>query len=152
MDKTDISILQELKEDGRASYSDIAEKLGIATSTVTGRVQKLKKKGIIEGFRPSIDYEKLGFELSAMIEIKAESERIPSLAEELKQNERVMSFFEVTGQTDMILVTRFKDREEINSFLKEIQAIKGIESTETHVILTEPKLEDNMDLEKVLEK
>lgn len=150
IDSTDVEILEELRKDGRASFSDIAEKLGLATSTVSTRVDMLEERGVLENFRPMIDYEKLGFDLSAMIDIKADSERIPDLAEELKHNERVMSFFEVTGETDMILVTRFEDREDMNSFLKELQSIQGIRSTETHVILTEPKLEDNMDLEKVL--
>jgi len=150
VDQTDVDILEELRKDGRASFSDIGEKLGLATSTVSSRVAMLEEKGILENFRPVINYEKLGFELSAMIDIRADSERIPDLAEELKKNERVMSFFEVTGETDMILVTRFEDREDMNKFLKELQSIEGIQTTETHVILTEPKLEDNMDLEKVL--
>ena len=150
VDQTDVEILEELRKDGRASFSDIGEKLGLATSTVSSRVAMLEEKGILENFRPVINYEKLGFELSAMIDIRADSERIPDLAEELKKNERVMSFFEVTGETDMILVTRFEDREDMNNFLKELQSIEGIQTTETHVILTEPKLEDNMDLEKVL--
>lgn len=150
LDRTDTEILEELRKDGRASFSDIGEKLGLATSTVSSRVAMLQENGILENFRPVINYEKLGFDLSAMIDIRADSERIPDLADDLKDNERVMSFFEVTGETDMILVTRFEDREGMNSFLKELQSIKGIQSTETHVILTEPKLEDNMDLEKVL--
>jgi len=47
----------------------------------------------------------------------------------------------------MILITRFLDREDMNSFIKSLQKIEGIKSTETNVILTEPKLEDNMSLD-----
>lgn len=152
LDNTDLRILDKLKEDGRANFSDIAKELDIATSTVTGRVQKMKEEKIITGFKPSLDYEKLGFELTAMIAVKAESEKVEETAEELKSRTRVISFFEVTGKTDMILISRFIDREDINNFLKEIQKIPGIKSTETNVILTEPKLEDNMDLKKILEE
>lgn len=152
IDETDLEIIDELKKDGRASFSDIAEKLGIATSTVTGRFQKLEEKGVITGFSPKIDYEKLGFELTAMIDIKAESGKIIETAENLESNTRVISFFEVTGDTDMIIVSRFLDREDMNSFIKELQQEEGIESTETNVILTQPKLEDNMNLKKILEE
>lgn len=152
IDDTDLEIIEELKKDGRASFSDIADELGIATSTVTGRFQKLEERGVITGFNPKIDYEKLGFELMAMIDIKAESSKILETAEELECNTRVISFFEVTGGTDMIIVSRFLDRQDMNSFIKKLQQKEGIKSTETNVILTEPKLEDNMDLKEILEE
>jgi len=152
IDDTDLEIIEELKNDGRASFSDIADKLGLATSTVTGRFQKLEENGVITGFSPKIDYEKLGFELTAMIDIKAEANRIVETVEELESKTRVISFFEVTGDTDMIIVCRFLDREDMNSFLKELQQTEGIKSTETNVILTEPKLEDNMELKKLLKE
>lgn len=146
IDETDLRILDELRKDGRASFSNIADKLGIATSTVTGRVQKLEDKDIITGYKPEIDYENLGFELTAMIAIKAEAEKIEDTAEKLESNKRVLSFFEVTGKTDMIVVSRFIDREDMNAFLKELQQTDGVRSTETNVILTPPKLEDNLNL------
>lgn len=146
IDGTDLQIIEELKKDGRASFSDIAEKLDLATSTVTARFQKLEEKGIITGFRPVIDYEELGFELTSMIGIKARSEKTKDVVREVKSNDRVISFFEVTGETDMVLITRFLDRQDMNSFIKSLQKIDGIKSTETNVILTEPKLEDNMNL------
>lgn len=149
IDETDLKMLEELKKDGRASYSDMADKLGIATSTVTKRIQKLKQKQIITGFKPIIDYEKLGFKLTAMINIKAEPEKIIETSEKLKNHERVISFFEVTGKKDMVVITRFADRKHMNDFLKQLQQTEGIKSTETNVILTEPKLEDNMDLQRL---
>lgn len=152
IDETDLEILKHLRKDGRASFSEIADKLNLATSTVTGRVQKMEEKEVITGFRPVIDYEELGFKLTAMIAIKADSDRIVDTADKLQKNERVISFFEVTGDTDMIVVSRFIDREDMNSFLKNLQSTSGIRSTETNVILTTPKLEDNMDLEKIFEE
>lgn len=149
VDETDLKILDELRRDGRASFSDIAEKLGIATSTVTGRVQKMEENGVITGYKPEIDYENLGFELTSMIAIKAEAEKIEDTAEKLESNKRVLSFFEVTGKTDMIVVSRFIDREDMNAFLKELQQTDGVRSTETNVILTPPKLEDNMNLREL---
>lgn len=152
IDDTDLDIIDLLKKDGRASFSDIADELGLATSTVAGRVQKLQEKEIITGFNPSIDYEKLGFELTAMIAIKAEADKIVETAEKLESNERVISFFEVTGETDMIIISRFIDRKDMNSFLKKLQKTQGIKSTETNVILTTPKIEDNMDLKNFMQR
>jgi DNA-binding Lrp family transcriptional regulator len=87
-----------------------------------------------------------------MIDIKAEADKIVETVETLESKTRVISFFEVTGETDMILVSRFLDREDMNQFLKELQQTRGIKSTETNVILTEPKLEDNIDLKKLMKE
>lgn len=152
IDETDLEILDHLRKDGRASFSDIADSLNLATSTVAGRVQKLQDKEIITGFNPSIDYEKLGFELTAMIAIKAKADKIVETAEKLEANTRVISFFEVTGKTDMIVISRFMDREDMNKFLKKMQQTEGIQSTETNVILTTPKIDDNMKLKKMMEE
>jgi DNA-binding Lrp family transcriptional regulator len=146
IDETDLKIIQELKKDGRASFSEIAEELDLATSTVSARFQKLEEKGVIEGFRPVIDYEKLGFKLTSMVAINAVPEKTEGLADILQENNRVISFFEVTGETDMIIITRSRDREGLNSFIKSLQKTEGVKSTETHVILTPPKLEDDMNL------
>lgn len=149
IDSTDIEILERLREDGRASFSDIADDIGVATSTVASRVRKMEEEGVITGFRPQIDYEELGFELTAMIDIRAEAEMIPEVAEGLQGLGRVISFFEVTGRTDMIVIGRFLDREDMNEFVKKLQRTDGIRSTETHVILTTPKLEDDMGLGEI---
>lgn len=150
IDDTDIEIIDLLREDGRASFSDIADEMGLATSTVAGRVQKLKEKDIITDFEPSIDYEKLGFDLTAMIAIRAQATKIKQAAKKLESNTRVISFFEVTGRTDMIVISRFLDRKDMNQFLKDLQKTEGIKSTETNVILTNPKVDHNMELGKIL--
>lgn len=152
MDETDLKILEFLRQDGRAAFSDIANEIGLATSTVAGRVQKLEEKGIITGFTTSVDYEKIGFELTAMIAIKAKAEQIVETADKIKSHTRVISFFEVTGETDMIVISRFLGRKDMNAFLKELQQTKGIQSTETNVILTAPKLEDNMGLKQLIKE
>jgi Transcriptional regulators len=136
MDRTDIQIIEELKGDGRQSFNSIAETLGLATSTVSARIGKLEDKGLITGYQPIIDYEEAGFNLTAMIDIGAEAERIQDVAESLESDSRVISFFEVTGDTDMILVARFFDREDMNQTIKRFHKIDGLNSTETHVVLT----------------
>lgn len=150
IDDTDIQILKKLKEDGRMPLTEIAESLNLANSTVSARFEKLKEKGIITSFRTAIDYEKLGLQLTSMISIKGNSEKIPEVARKLKQDERVICFFQVTGDTDMVIITRFIDREDMNRYIKSLQQKEGIESTETNVILTKPKIEDDMDIQKII--
>jgi len=152
MDRTDIRIIEELKRNGRGWFNEIAENLDIATSTVSSRINRLESSGIIKGYKPVIDYEKSGFELTAMINVTAKAEEIEDVAEKLESDNRVISFFEVTGETDMILVARFFDREDMNSTIKRFQKIDGLKSTETHIVLTTPILEGGINLGEVLKE
>ena len=148
-DRTDIEIIEQLKKKGRASMREIAEKLDIAPSTASARFQKLKQESIIKGFKPVVDYEKLGFDLTAVMEIQAEPNKIPELAERIENRNQIISFFEVTGTTDMILIGKFLDRQNLNEFVKDLQKTEGVNSTETHIVLTSPKTHGEIDLEKV---
>jgi DNA-binding Lrp family transcriptional regulator len=152
MDSTDIEIIEQLREDGRKSFSEIAGELGLATSTVSARVSKLEDEGIIQNYKPVIDYEEAGFKLTAIIDICARAEKIEEVAEKVESSEKVISFFEVTGETDMIVAARFFDREDMNTTIKEFQKVEGIESTDTHIVLTSPTLEGEIDLSSILDR
>ena len=152
IDDTDIRIIGELKENSRASFNEIARNLDLAPSTVGSRVRKMEESGVIKGYKPVIDHEKIGFELTAMIHISASAEKVEEVAGKLESNNRVISFFEVTGETDMIAVTRFFDREDMNATLKNFQKIEGLESTETHVVLTTPILDGGVNLGQLIEE
>lgn len=149
LDQTDIRIIEQLKQNGRASMREIAENIGVAPSTVSGRFQKLEDEGIIKGFSPIIDYEKTGFSLTTVLEIRAAADTIPEVAEKLQSRNQVISFFEVTGTTDMILIGKFLDREDLNSFVKNLQKTEGVNSTETHIVLTSPKTHGDINLDEL---
>jgi DNA-binding Lrp family transcriptional regulator len=57
----DLKIIAELRKDGRASARQIGKRLGISTTTVAGRIHAMQKSGMIRGFRPLLDYQKLGY-------------------------------------------------------------------------------------------
>ncbi|GBL42496.1 HTH-type transcriptional regulator Ptr2 [Nitrosarchaeum sp.] len=71
LDKTDERILKNLMVDARLSARQLALKLGISTVTVLSRIKKLEKEKIIKGYTALIDHEKLGYNLTAIIEIIA---------------------------------------------------------------------------------
>lgn len=142
LDSTDIQIIEQLEEDGRASMRDIAEELDIAPSTVSKRFKRLKERGVIKGFRPDLDYEKLGYDLTTIIEIKTDSGVFKDSIQEIKQMDSVLSLYQVTGPTDVIIVAKFRSREDMTADVKLIQEISGVIETQTKVALTSP-LEDS---------
>ncbi|MFB6166713.1 MAG: Lrp/AsnC family transcriptional regulator [Candidatus Nanohaloarchaea archaeon] len=150
-DATDIRIIEHLREDGRASLRKLAEDLDLSPSTVSNRFHRLKEEGVIRGFRPVLDYEQLGFGLTAIIEIRVDSARTEEVCSELDSRESVTSMYEVTGETDIVLVCRFIDRKDMNERVKSFQKVDGVESTMTKVVLTTPEEDGELDLEAALE-
>ena len=69
LDKLDIRILSMLQKDGRISYVDLADKVGLSSTPCIERVKRLEKEGYIEGYHARLNPELLGFNLLVFVEI-----------------------------------------------------------------------------------
>ncbi|KUJ99636.1 MAG: Transcription regulator, Lrp/AsnC family, partial [Thermococcales archaeon 44_46] len=83
VDELDRKIISILQEDARLSYREIAKKVGVAVGTVYNRIKRLEEEGIIRGFVPKLDYAKLGYDLTAIIGVKAQGKRIIEIEREI---------------------------------------------------------------------
>ncbi|MDO8428615.1 MAG: Lrp/AsnC family transcriptional regulator [Candidatus Diapherotrites archaeon] len=135
LDKTDLLILNELTENSRLSFRALAKKLGLSTNTVLTRIGKMEKQGIIRKYTVLLDYEKLGFELQAIIHLKIAKGKLVQVEEKIAKIPNVQAVYDVTGTIDAILIAKFKNRSGLDSFLKKIQSYDFIEDTETQIIL-----------------
>ncbi|MHA7647413.1 Lrp/AsnC family transcriptional regulator [Nitrosopumilus sp. S4] len=139
LDKTDEKILKNLMVDARLSARQMALKLGMSTVTVLSRIKKLEKEKIIKGYTAIIDHEKLGYSLTAIIEVMAKNDKILGIEDEISKFENVCGVYDITGSTDTIVIAKFKERNELSSFVKSLAAIPNVENTITHVVLNTTK-------------
>lgn len=139
LDKTDERILRNLMVDARISARRLALKLGISTVTVLSRIRKLEKEKIIKGYTALIDHEKLGYSMTAIIEIIAKKNKIIDIEVELSKIENVCGVYDITGNTDTMIIAKFKSRSELSEFVKGLASIQDIENTITHVVLNTAK-------------
>ena len=139
LDKTDERILKNLMVDARSSARQLALKLGMSTVTVLSRIKKLEKEKIIKGYTALIDHEKLGYNLTAIIEIIAKKDKIINIEAELSKMENVCGVYDITGNTDTLVIAKFKSRNELSEFVKGLASIQNIENTITHVVLNTAK-------------
>lgn len=139
LDKTDRDILRHLMLDARLSARQLALKLGMSTVTVLSRIKKMEKEKIISGYTAIIDHEKLGYTLTAIIEIIAKKNKIAEVEAELSQLENVCGVYDITGNTDTIVVAKFKGRDALSDFVKDLSTIANVENTITHVVLNTVK-------------
>jgi DNA-binding Lrp family transcriptional regulator len=139
LDEIDERILKNLLVDARQSARQLALRLGISTVTVLSRIKKLEKEKIIKGYTAIIDHEKIGYSLTAIIEIMAKNDKIIGIEEEISKFENVCGVYDITGSTDTIIVAKFKERGELSKFVKALAVIPNVENTITHVVLNTTK-------------
>ena len=138
LDKTDEKILKILMKDARVSARQIALKLGISTVTAISRLKKLENEKIISGYTSLIDHEKIGYDITAIIEIIAKKNVI-DIENKLAKIDNVCCVYDITGNTDTIIVAKFKEREELSNFVKSLSSMVNVENTITHVVLNTAK-------------
>lgn len=134
-DETDLMILRELQEDAMTSYRDIAEKLNLSVGTVHNRIKRLKEVGLIKSFSAIVDAEKLGYGLTAIVLMQVEGERIVEVEERLATSKSIIAVYDTTGEFDIIAIGKFKNREDLNTFIKEVLKIQSIKRTVTSIAL-----------------
>ena len=132
-------ILNNLTVDARQSARQLALKLGVSTVTILSRMKKLEKEKIILGYTVTIDHERIGYSLTAIIEIMAKKDRIVDIEEEVSKFENVCGVYDITGTTDTIIIAKFKERNELSTFVKGLASIPNVENTITHVVLSTAK-------------
>lgn len=135
MDDTDVKILKRLLNDARMSSRRLAEEIGVSPPTVLARVDKLEKEGIIKSYSAIMDHEKLGYDLTAIINITATKGKIVDLEKQIAKFPNVCAVYDTTGVTDMTIIAKFKSRAELSNFVKRDLSLPYVERTTTHVVL-----------------
>jgi DNA-binding Lrp family transcriptional regulator len=139
LNETDMKILQVLLEDARFSSRQVAKKVGVSVGTVLSRIKRMEENGLIKGYSVIMNHERLGYELTVVMEVTVSKGRLIEMENEIAKIPNVCSVYDVTGLTDAFIVAKFKTREELGKFTKRLLALPYIERTNTHVVLTTVK-------------
>lgn len=131
----DAELVNELLGNGRASLRSLAEELDVSVTTVSNHLSTLEDQGIIEGYTPVVNYDKLGFGATAVLQLKVQGEAIPDITERLRQEDRMVSVYEVTGDHDIIAIGKFRNTDDMNDHIKSILTDPDIIESNTSVVL-----------------
>lgn len=131
----DSEILTLLQEDCRLSYAKIANRLDIAVGTAFSSIKKLEKKGFIKKYSAVLDSTKLGYELTTIILIQTEGGSDEVIEKELYNSPNVLGMYDVTGDYDLAIIGKFKNRTLLNSFIKKILSTPNIKRATTNMAL-----------------
>ena len=131
----DLNILGILSENSRENYNQIAIKLGNSPVTIKKHVEELEQKGIIKGYGVQIDFEKLGYDIIATIEVTVSKGKMIEVETDIAENPNVFGVYDITGDYDALVFARFKTRTELSAMIKKLHSSPYIERTNTHIIL-----------------
>lgn len=139
IDKTDLQILSILLNDASVPYTDIAKQLGVSGGTIHVRMKKMEQLGIVEGSQLTIDYAKLGYDITAFIGIYLDkSSYYDQAAQGLLNIPEVVNVHYTTGNYSMFVKIVCKDTEHLRQVLHDkLQKVPGIQRTETLISLEE---------------
>ena len=135
MDKLDMKIINVLNENARKSFREISRKLKVSLTTVANRVKKLENEGIIKGYIPLINLDKLGYDLLTIIGVRISHGKLMEIEQKISKDPHVYEIYDTTGDWDSIIIARFKGRDELNTFIKKVLAEEFVERTMTVLVL-----------------
>ncbi len=133
MDKLNWAILEELQKNARISFSEIGRKIGLTSPAVTERVRKMEDSGIIDSYRVNLSHQKTGYQLRAMITLRAFTGRLKAFLETVKDYKEVVNCYRITGNENIIMEVILRDQVHLE---KLIDKLITYGETRTHIILS----------------
>jgi DNA-binding Lrp family transcriptional regulator len=131
----DTELINELLGNGRASLRSLAEELGVSVTTVSNHLKELEADGAITGYSPTIDYDRLGYDVTAVLRLNVEGNALPEVTDALHEQKQMISVYEVTGDHDVIAIGKFRDTDDMNDSIKNLLSNPDIKESNTSVVL-----------------
>ena len=109
LDDRDLEIIAALQDDARATYADVATRVGLSASAVHDRVRKLEQQGVIRRYSAIIDPEALGLFVTALIAASPLDPRQPDdLPQRVAEFPEVEDCYSVAGEANYMLEGRIR--------------------------------------------
>ncbi|MCD6517967.1 MAG: Lrp/AsnC family transcriptional regulator [Candidatus Aminicenantes bacterium] len=135
IDDLDRKIIRVLNEDARKSYREMAKQLGISVTAVINRMKKFEDSGVIKGYIPVIDREYFGINLTALIALRLRQGNLLDIQKQIAQDDRIAGVYDITGEWDSLIIGYFKDRKDLNDFIKSMLLKNSVDRSITHIAL-----------------
>ena len=141
IDALDHAILGELRQDGRLSWRELGERIGLGPTATADRVRRLEQLGVIRGFRAEVDLSVLGLGLRALTELRlGATTPYEDFEEALRTTPEVQLAFHVTGSLDYVLLLACPDVATLDRILSTWRLERGVTESSTRIMLRDVDL------------
>ncbi|MFK4754184.1 MULTISPECIES: winged helix-turn-helix transcriptional regulator [Oceanospirillaceae] len=143
LDRLDRRILQELQQDGRISYVDLAERVGLSSTPCIERVKRLEKDGYIEGYYARLNPALLGYGMLVFVEISL-SYQSPDAFQKFNKAVGTLPYLLechlVSGDADYLIKARINDMSEYRALLGDmLLTLPGVKNSKSYIVMEEVK-------------
>lgn len=121
MDHIDTKIVSILQKNARTSLKQIAEQVYLSSPAVSARITMLEKQGILMGYMAVVDQIRLGYHITAFINLEMTPKQKPEFYPFIRQCPNVLECNCVTGMYSMLIKVAFKSTVELDLFIGRLQ-------------------------------
>ncbi len=127
-------ILKCLQENSRVSFADIGRKIGLTPPAVAERVKKMEDIGVLSGYKAVVSYTETGYQLKAIITLRAFMGKLKPFLELVTSFEEVVNCYRITGNENIIMEVVLKNQSHLEQF---IDKLIQYGETRTHIVLSD---------------
>jgi Lrp/AsnC family transcriptional regulator, leucine-responsive regulatory protein len=135
LNSTDRAIIQVLQQEGRSTFAQIAQQVGLSPAAVHERVKKLEARGVITGYHARVDPAQVGAGVTAFISVSQAAGPRGHLEEIFARMPWVEECHHVAGEESLLLKVRAESTRVLEHIIWEIRALDSVERTKTVIAL-----------------
>ncbi|MGN0621300.1 MAG: Lrp/AsnC family transcriptional regulator [Porcipelethomonas sp.] len=135
MDKIDAKLIALLQENARYPLKFLASQVFLSAPAVSSRIEKLEKQGIILGYNAIIDKQKLGYHITAFINLEMTPNQKKEFYPFIRECPNVLECNCVTGSFSMLIKVAFPSTQELDTFIGHLQYFGN---TSTQIVFSTP--------------
>lgn len=121
MDQIDMKLISLLQENARYSLKQLAEQVFLSSPAVSSRIERLEKEGYIRGYQAEVDPIKLGYHITAFINLEMPPKLKSTFYPFIEACPNVLECNCVTGTFSMLIKVAFPSTQELDSFIGQLQ-------------------------------
>jgi DNA-binding Lrp family transcriptional regulator len=135
MDALDARLIRAVWNKPRVGVMELTRELGVARSTLTVRLDKLRQRGIICGL--DLDLRAMGYEVLAFVSLDIAKGQLQHVANDLREIPEVLEIHSVTGPDDLHCRVVAHTNDHLQRIIDRILEVQGVDRTTTQIALNE---------------
>jgi len=137
LDNIDRRIIASLQENTKRTYAEIGAEVGLSSTAVKRRVDRLEQDRVIVGYGARIDPRALGEGIEALVEIYCADRIAPAdVGRSLAGMDQVVSAFTVLGEPDAVIRARAESIADLEKFIERLRRDPNVLRTRTLIVLS----------------
>ncbi len=133
IDEIDLKLLSLLHQNARYSLKQLAQEVFLSSPAVSSRIERMEKMGIISGYQVTVNHQKLGYHITAFVNLAMDPSQKPVFYPFIKACPNVIECNCVTGSYSMLIKVVSHSTEELDEFIGELQKFGN---TKTQIVFS----------------